>query len=414
MSDILLRDGLIFDGVSPELVRADVLVSAGTIKEISATPLRVNNARVINIAGRTLMPGLIDAHVHVYFPDVDTGKTDRMPMSLVAHHARLMLEGCATRGFTTVRDCGGADYGLALAIEREWIRGPRVIYCGKALSQTGGHSDKRNPFETEYCACAHAKAHGYEGHRTRVVDGPDNLRLAVREELRRGAGFIKIMASGGVASPSDPIHLAQYSDDEICAVVDEVERHEVYVTAHAHPDEAIKRAIKLGVHCIEHGTLISAETARLAASEGVPVVPTLAVVKALTEHGAGLGFPRAALDKLAQLEPVAVGALERLKSENVQIGFGTDLIGGLHIHQCLEFSIRREVFSPFEILRSATSVNAAILRQDKKLGRVSEGYVADLIVVDGDPLRDLSLFTGDGRFVPMVMKGGALQKMRDL
>ncbi len=408
MTAVLFENAHLFDGVSDALRPAHVLVEGGLIREISDTPIRQTGAVRVDVAGRTLMPGLIDAHVHAYCPDVDPARGDRQPITLVAHRARQMLEDSAQRGFTSVRDCGGGDNGLFQALERGLIAGPRLFYCGRALSQTGGHGDARARFET--CACGHAHQAGYQGHLSRTVDGPDNLRVAVREELRRGASFIKIMGSGGVASPSDPIHLAQYSNDEIRAVVDEVERHEVYVTAHVHPDAALRRCIELGVHCIEHGTLISAETATLAAAKGVPIVPTLAVIKALARHGAELGFPKASLDKLAEIEPVAIGAVERLKTAGARIGFGTDLIGVLDRHQCLEFELRREVLQPVDILRSVTSVNASILGAGDRIGRVSEGYVADLIVVDGDPLTDIALFQDDGRNVPLVMKAGAFLK----
>jgi imidazolonepropionase-like amidohydrolase len=406
--DILFENALIFDGVADELRPAHVRTADGVIREISDTPLRAHGALTIDLSGRTLMPGLIDAHIHAYCPDVDPMRGDRLPITMVAHRARRMLEDSAKRGFTSVRDCGGGDGGLFQAIEEGWIAGPRLFYCGKALSQTGGHGDGRHRLES--CACGHAHEAGYEGHLSRTVDGADNLRVAVREEFRRGASFIKIMGSGGVATPSDPIHQAQYSADEIRAVVDEVERHDTYVTAHVHPDGALRRCIELGVHCIEHGTLISDTTAALAAERGTAVVPTLAVIKALARHGEEMGFPPASLAKLAEIEPVAIGAMERLKRAGVQTGFGTDLIGPLDRHQCLEFSLRREVLSPFEILRSATSVNAAILRAGTRIGRIAEGFAADLIVVAGNPLEDVSLFQEDGRNVPIVVKGGAFLK----
>jgi imidazolonepropionase-like amidohydrolase len=408
MTIVVFENAHVFDGVEDGLQPAHVLVEDGVIREVSETPLKAKAAVRLDVAGRTLMPGLIDAHVHSYCAEVDPAKSDRMPVTLVAHRARRMLEASTARGFTSVRDCGGGDRGLFQALDRAWIRGPRLFYCGKALSQTGGHGDARPRFET--CACGQLHEAGYQGHLSRTVDGPDNLRVAVREELRQGASFIKIMGSGGVASPTDPLHLAQYSAEEIRAVVDEVERHEVYVTAHVHPDAALRRCIELGVHCIEHGTLISAETARLAAEKDVAVVPTLAVIKALAHYGAEMGFPKASLDKLAEIEPVAIGALDRLKQAGVKVGFGTDLIGPLDRHQCLEFSLRSEVLPPVDILRSATSVNADILGAGDRLGRVAEGYLADLIVVDGDPLRDLSLFQEDGRHVPVVMKAGVLLK----
>lgn len=412
MSAVLLQNARIFDGHSADLIEGDVLVRNGRIKEVAPGRLRTESARVLDLKGRVLMPGLIDAHVHAYFPEVDSAKVDRMPMTLVAHHARIMLEKSLARGFTTVRDAGGADVGLHMAVERGWIKGPRVFFCGRALSQTGGHGDKRHPHELEFCACAVGESGhpGFKGHRTQVVDGVENLRLAVREELRHGAHFIKLMASGGVASPSDPIHIAQYADDEIRAVVEEVERYEKYVTAHCHPDDAIRRCIELGVHGIEHGTLISQETAELAASRGTTVVPTLSVINALGVHGDALGLPQESQRKLAEIQYEAAYAVERLKKAGAVIGFGTDLIGPLEQYQCLEFQLRKELFSPIDVLRSATTVNARILRQQNSLGRVAEGFIADLIAVDGDPTRDLSVLTDEGRNIALIMKAGEIYK----
>jgi imidazolonepropionase-like amidohydrolase len=407
METVLLRHTRLFDGVSAEISEADVLVSDGKIAEIGEPRIKTKTAKVIDVAGRTLMPGLIDAHIHAYFPDVDPLKTERMPMTLVAHRARMMLEKSLKRGFTSVRDAGGGDYGLHLAVEKGWIKGPRVFYCGKALSQTGGHGDMRRGYEHELCACES----GPKGHLSWVVDGVDNLRFAVRSEMRRGAHFIKIMGSGGVASTVDPVHCAQYSAEEIAAVVDEVERHDSYVTAHCHPDIAIRRCIELGVHCIEHGTLISDETAALAAKKGTSIVPTLAVVNSLSLHGKSLGFPPESLKKLRMIAPVYAANVERMKRAGVRIGWGTDLIGELDRDQCTEFELRREIFSPVEILRQATSINAEIMRQSSRLGKVAPGFEADLIVVDGDPLKDVALFTEDGRNVPLVMKAGEIMKM---
>ncbi len=404
---ILLRNANVFDGVSPALRRADVLVEGDRIVEVSDTPLRAESERALDLRGRTLMPGLIDAHVHVYYPEVDWAAGDRLPITMVAHRARRMLEDCLTRGFTSVRDTGGADYGLAMAIARGWLRSPRVFFCGKALSQTGGHGDLRRPHEDDLCTCG-----GYSGHVSRVVDGADNVRRAIREELRRGAHFIKLMGSGGISSQGDSLHAAQYSDEEISAAVDETRRHGTYVTTHIHPDDAMRRAIELGVPCIEHGTFASEDTARLAAERGTSVVPTLAVFKALARYGAAEGFPRESLDKLAVAEPRAVGGLERLHRAGVRVGFGTDLIGSLDRHQATEFAIRAEVLSPGEILRSATSVNAEILGRGHELGKVEPGYLADLIAVAGDPLGDLSVFDEQGTKVELVMRGGEIVEDR--
>jgi imidazolonepropionase-like amidohydrolase len=403
MSSLLFENGQVFDGVSADLRPLNVLVADGLIVETSESAIKASGATRIDLAGRTLMPGLIDAHVHVYFPDVNWAAGDRLPITMVAHWAQRMLGGCLARGFTSVRDTGGADYGLAMVIDRGWVRSPRLFYCGKALSQTGGHGDARHPQAEDLCTCG-----GYSGHCSRVADGVDEIRLAIREELRRGAHFIKIMGSGGVSSVGDSLLNAQYSDDEIRAAVDETQRHGTYVTAHVHPDGALRRAIELGIPCIEHGTMISESTALLAAERGTSVVPTLAVVRALAEHGKEHGLPPESLEKLAVVEPMAISGVETMHRAGVRVGFGTDLIGPLDRHQAIEFRLRREVLEPVDILRSATSVNAEILNQGDRLGRIDDGYLADLIVVDGNPLHDVSLFDETGSNVPLVLKGGEL------
>jgi imidazolonepropionase-like amidohydrolase len=403
MTQVLLENARVFDGVSADTPVGNVLVADGRIVDLSTSSIRSESGVRVDVGGRTLMPGLIDAHVHVYYPEVDWAAGDRLPITAVAHWARRLLEGCLARGFTSVRDTGGADYGLALAIARGWVRSPRLFFCGRALSQTGGHGDIRRPHEEDLCTCG-----GYSGHCSRVADGVDAVRLAIREELRRGAHFIKVMGSGGVSSTGDSLDTAQYSDDELLAAVDETRRHGTYVTAHVHPDAALRRAIELGLPCIEHGTLVTEETAALAAERGTAIVPTLAVVKALALHGKDHGLPQESLDKLAFVEPYALRGVELMHRAGVRIGFGTDLIGPLDRHQATEFTIRREILEPLEILRQATSVNAEIINEGTRLGRVQEGYLADLIVVDGDPLQDVSLFDETGSRVPFVMKAGEI------
>jgi imidazolonepropionase-like amidohydrolase len=407
MNQFVFENGIVFDGVSPEPLDGDIVVADGVIKDVGKGVAAYGASTRIDLKGRFVMPGLIDAHVHAYYPEIDGISNDRLPTTMIAHHAGNMLRGMLARGFTSVRDTGGADHGLFLALERGWLQGPRLFYCGTALSQTGGHGDRRRPGERDLCACDG----GYSGHVACTVDGVENIRLAIRERLRKGAHFIKIMGSGGVSTPADPLHCSQYSADEVAAAIDETERHDTYVTAHLHPDAAIRRYIDLGVRCIEHGTLISEQSAELAAKTGTVIVPTLAIIKLLARSGAELGFPPSSMAKLSEIEPLACIGLERMKRAGVTVGFGTDLLGPLHVHQCTEFTLRREVFSPFEILRSATSVNASILRQGHRLGRIAAGYVADLIVVEGNPLQDLSCFTEDGGNLAVIMKNGSLMKM---
>jgi len=237
------------------------------------------------------------------------------------------------------------------------------------------------------------------------------VRRAAREELRKGATQIKIMASGGVSSPSDPIWNLQYSEEEIRAIVWEAQSWRTYVMAHAYTAEAISRCVEFGVRSIEHANLIDEPAAAACAAAGAYVVPTLVTYDALERFGPELGLPPVSIEKLKVVREAGVGSLEILKQAGVKIGFGTDLLGAMQQHQSGEFAIRREVLSPAEILRSATSVNAALLQAEGELGVVAPGALADLIVVDGDPLADLALLEGQGEKLPVIVKDGTVVKL---
>jgi imidazolonepropionase-like amidohydrolase len=408
MTLTLFRGGPVFDGAGAEARDGlEVLVEGARIKEVADRPITAEGARVVELRGRCLMPGLIDAHFHALAADADLAKVDAMPSSLLYQHARRILEGALLRGFTSVRDAGGADYGLAMAVASGLIKGPRLFYAGKALSQTGGHGDLRplEPGSLAGCLCCQGSL-----ALTRVADGVTGVRRAAREELRRGANQIKIMASGGVASPSDPIWNLQYSEEEIRAIVWEAQSWRSYVMAHAYSAESIARCVRFGVRSIEHGNLIDAATARLCAETGAYVVPTLATYAALHRVGRDLGFPEVSLAKLDDVRETGLGALEILKAAGVKMGLGTDLLGEMHRYQLDEFAIRAKVLPAHEILHSATSINAAILNRSGELGVVAPGALADLIVLDGDPVKDIGVLSGEGEGVRLVMKGGTVVK----
>lgn len=402
----------VFDGRNDRLTPTNVLVEGERITAVSAAPLPPD-AELLDCGGRVLMPGLIDAHIHAYFYDLNVNRLQRMPVTLYSHHAANMLRDMLDRGFTAVRDTGGADYGLWLAIERGLITAPRLFYCEKALSQTGGHVDMRHHHEHHHhdeevvlCGCCFTNPLGV------VVDGVDAVRKVIREQLRRGASFIKFCGSGGVSTVSDPLDGIQFSSDEVRAIVEEVENHLVYCTAHIHPDRALRRAIGLGVHCIEHGTLIEPDTARMAADRGTSIVPTLAVIAGLSERGEEFGYPRESLEKLKRIKGEAIERLNHMKRAGVRIGFGTDLIGAIQPMQCIEFGLRANVFSNFEILNQATAVNAEIIGAKGEIGEIAPGAYADLLVVDGNPLADLKVLENDGAAIPVVMKGGRFHRNR--
>jgi imidazolonepropionase-like amidohydrolase len=239
-----------------------------------------------------------------------------------------------------------------------------------------------------------------------VADGVPAVRKAAREELRRGAAQVKIMASGGVASPSDPIWNTQYSDEELRAIVEEARSWRTYAMAHAYTPEAIARAVRAGVRSIEHGNLIDAPTARLMAESGAFLVPTLVTYEKIAELGRALRFPEASLRKVHDVLDAGLGSLEVARAAGVRLGFGTDLLGETHAFQSHEFAIRARAEKPLDVLRAATLTNAELLGRAGELGVIAPGARADLLLVDGNPLDDLSVLDGQGERIPFVMKGG--------
>ena len=407
MSSVLFQNARVFDGSSADCADGmQVLVESGVIREVSNGPIKAGDAQVVNVAGHTLMPGLIDAHMHAYFADVNWHKMDSTGEAYRAAHAVRMLGFALDCGFTTVRDIGGGDYGLWRAIEDGLIRAPRYFYAGKMLSMTGGHGDTRLANESHhsqgYCSCGDANALNV------IADGVEACIKAAREELRRGAHCIKIMGSGGVASPTDPVWMNQYREDEILAVVNETRERKTYVSAHCHPSSAVKRCVEFGVRVIEHGTLMDDATARFVAEKGAYVVPTLVILHVLSERGRDLGLPAQIQEKVQYVIRQALQGLESMRRAGVQIGFGTDLLGETYVQQCREFRIRKEVFSSIEILRQVTSTNAAVLQQEGKLGCIKPGAHADLLVVDGDPLSDIELLAANGRNLRVIMRAGEM------
>jgi imidazolonepropionase-like amidohydrolase len=409
-ASIVFQGARIFDGESGALrTGANVVVRDGVIQEISERPA-AGDAEIVDCGGRVLMPGLIDAHVHVYAAGLNLVRLAQSPMSYLAHFAAQFLHASLDRGFTTLRDVGGADVGLATAI-REGLLGrvPRLFYGGRVISQTGGHGDFRPGDHSldavQCCGCSY-----HSDIMAHIADGADAVRKAVREELRRGASHIKIMGSGGVASPTDPLDRCQYSDEEIRAAVDEAERSGHYVAAHCHPKEAVRRAAALGVRTIEHATLIDAPTADFVAAKGAFAVPTMATFVALSDEGEKLGFPPASMEKLRRLGDTAFASLGIMKQAGVKMGLGTDLLGGLHVRQSTEFTLRGQALPAIDVLRSACSVNAEIVGQEGKLGCIREGAAADLLVVDGNPLDDLSVLGSGGDRLAVIMKDGCFHK----
>ncbi|MEO8346215.1 MAG: amidohydrolase family protein [Betaproteobacteria bacterium] len=407
-SRILLRNATLFDSVSGSLKpNQSVLLEGDRIAAVGAAPPAAPDALVLDLAGRTLLPGLIDAHVHVTATIPDFFKLTMMPQSLVTAQAKDVLQSILMRGFTTVRDAGGADAGLVQAIERGHFAGPRMFIAGRAITQTGGHGDTRPAFFQGQGQCICCGSVGMLGI---VADGVGEVRRAVREQLRNGAHQIKVMAGGGVSSPNDPLEGTQYSIEEMTAIVEEARAARTYVMAHAYSPEAITRAVTCGVRTIEHGNLIDAPAASAMADRGAYLVPTLATYDSLSRNGAKLGWSAEMMTKLDLVSRQGIEAIRIARAAGVKIGFGSDLLGEMHADQSNEFTLQAEAMSAAEVLRSATIVNAEMMGQAGKLGVIAPGAFADLVAVNGNPLEDLTLLQDQGKHLPLIVKGGAMVK----
>jgi imidazolonepropionase-like amidohydrolase len=379
--DLAVVNGAIFDGESPDLRMGTVFITNGIIVEISDRAIDPGCA-VLDARGGTIVPGLIDAHFHAYATGLDGLINEARLLSYVALSAARKLRSALMRGFTTVRDVAGGDAGLAQAIDAGLLPAPMYLFTGPALSQTGGHGDHR-PGDLELYACGGP-------HLVEVVDGVDNLRLAARDRLRKGAHAVKLFTSGGVISPTDPIRNVQYSPEEVRAVTDEANRRGSYVVAHAYSPEAIAHSVLNGVRSVEHGNLLDAPTASLMADHDVFLVPTLAAYDALDRRGPELGLAPVAHAKNREVLEAGRTAIELARAAGIPIGWGSDLMGDLEDEQLHGLRAQIEVQGPLDALRSATSVNARLLRHDD-LGRVAVGMRGDLVVYPGNPLDDPSL-----------------------
>ncbi|MGD9711634.1 MAG: amidohydrolase family protein [Thermomicrobiales bacterium] len=399
---LVIRNATLFDGVSEEL-RPDcsIIAENGTIREIrDGTPdTALEDVRQIDAGGRFVMPGLIDAHFHSYGIELNPALVDRVKPELRGLHAKRILEGALSRGFTTIRDAAGGDIALSTALALGLIDGPRFFFPGLAVSQTGGHGDLRAADHYDACPCA------YCGSMSVVADGPEEVRKIVREQLRTGATHVKLFVSGGVLSPTDPIWMNQFADEEIQVAVAEAETRRAYVMAHAHTNEAVLRCIANGVRSVEHATLVEESGAKAIAEANAFVVPTLAIGDTMLREGAAMGLPQSMIDKLKGVLDASTHSLDRLRAANAKIGFGTDLLGKLMPQQSIEFRLRREVCQPIEILRAATSTNAALLQMEGKLGTIAPGAFADILIIEGSPLDDITILEDHDNIRTIVRDG---------
>ena len=400
----VIRNATVFDSVAGVLRPGSTIVIEGArFAAVTQETLEVHDVgRSIDAEGRVVLPGLIDAHTHLSATSHDLPGLALQPASLTGAESARLMAAMLRRGFTTVRDAAGADWGLQAAVERGLYEGPRLFISVMPITQTGGHADMRprGVRGEMYCSCAGLALLGA------VADGVGEVRKAVREQVRQGANQIKIMAGGGVSSPTDPIDGTQFSMDELRAAVEEAEAANLYTLAHAYSPRAVTRAVQAGVRSIEHGNLIDEATAREMKRAGAYFVPTLATYAALAEEGARLGWSAAMLDKLAHVQSRGVQAVALAQAEGVPIVFGTDLLGHMHARQSTEFALRAAVQTPVQVLQSATIQAARLMQKEGQIGQITPGAWADLLVVDGDPTLDGTLLGDPARAIRMLVQGG--------
>tara|TARA_X000000950_G_scaffold272787_1_gene355796 strand:+ start:1399 stop:2640 length:1242 start_codon:yes stop_codon:yes gene_type:complete len=393
-----LVDGNIVDVIDGKIISGhSVVIKNGIINDICQDKDLKNNIPQILINGRYIAPGLIDCHAHCFVGQFgDRGNV--MPSEMTAR-AGQHLEGMLQRGFTTVRDAGGADSGHRSAVEKGLFPGPRLFVSGKILSQTGGHGDQRAI--ADVCGCE-----SVAGGMSVIADGVDAVRKAVRENVRQGVDQIKIMGGGGVASPGDKLVHPQYSLEEIEAIVDEANRCGRYVMAHIYSDIGIRRAVEKGVRSVEHGNFLSCDTAKVMSERDAHLVPTLVTYEADAKYGPGFGWNEENSSKNAEVLAAGLTSLENALSNDVNVGYGTDLCWSPKSYQGDGLKIHEKVCGAAEALRHCTLNNARILRMEKKIGEITAGAHADLVILDSNPLQSLSCFSQTSNSVVAVLQAG--------
>lgn len=403
---LVLTNARILDAEAGKLsTPMSILIEGEEIIDVASGVAAPEGAEVIDLAGKTVMPGMIDCHMHVVAWSLDLWGNMVAPSSLSALRSAQVMEETLARGFTTIRDLGGADYGLVRGVEEGLITGPRLVICGKGLSTTGGHCDLRT--RTDDRPGIMSDRLGSMGI---IVDGVDAVREVCRTYIKEGAGFIKIMANGGVSSPNDPIHSIQFSRAEIEAAVEEAENAGLYVSAHVYTDHAIARCVDLGVRSLEHCNLIEPETAARAAEHGCIAVPTLVAYEALAREGEALGLGADSIAKIDTVRTAGRRSLSVMKEAGLPMAFGSDLLGELRKYHCLEIDLLEEVLPSAEIIRSLTTVGAELCGLKGQAGVIAPGAFADLLVLDGDPFADLNLLKGDGANFQAIMARGTFTK----
>ncbi len=401
-----LRGGTLIDGTGSDPVSGSaVTINEGRFVEAGASSAKAASD-AIEVDGLTVLPGLIDAHTHLGI--VDMSESDRTPPAVIAAQIFANCDLALDAGFTTVRDVGGIDGGVAMAVALGLVRGPEILPSGPVLSQKGGHGDHGSPWLD----------HGGHGHGVPglaqlgiICDGPVDVRRAARWVLQRGATQVKVCVSGGVASYTDKITDTQFSVEELRAAVEEAKARDTYVTAHAHHARAILNGLEAGVECFEHGTYLDEQTAAKMAAAGAILVPTLAVTRLFMENAEEWLIPEEFVPRMAGIEQAMGASMKLARDAGVTIGSGSDILGPAQNRRGLELVMKAELLGPMEALVSATATNAKVLRRPD-IGTIEPGKQADLIAVDGDPLADPELFDDPTKVVLVIKNGEVVKDLR--
>lgn len=414
-SRILFENVRIFDGVSGELSPASsVLVHGNVIERVSRDKVSADGARVIDGGGRTLMPGLIDMHWHSMFVGVPLAVAMTQDPTYLNIVAGVEAGKTLMRGFTTVRDLGGSAFSLKQAVDQGVIPGPRIYPSGAMISVTSGHGDFRSMADLPRTLGAPASRHDLAGDST-IADSPDEVRLRTREQLMQGATQIKLTGGGGVSSPHSPLDVVTFTEPELRAAVEAATDWGTYVAVHAYTPTAIQRAIKAGVQSIEHGSMMDEETAQLMARSGV-WLSTQPFPDELAD-----AFPRGS-DQWQKAQEVFAGTDRTYQlaiKYKLKTAFGTDILfsSQLAAQQGRILASLTRWYTPAQTLMMATGTNAELLKLSGKrnpyrgdLGVVREGALADLLLVDGNPIEDISLIGDPEKNFLIIMKDGVLYK----
>lgn len=414
-SEILINNVNIFDGTSDNLISdMSVLIEGNKIAKIAASISASNDVTVIDGGGRTLTPGFIDAHTHLQW---NLGVAEQLyaPADYQAALTMVEAENTLMRGFTTVRDVGGSVFGVKRAIDEGYFSGPRIYSAGAALSMTTGHGDFRAPTTPPRMMGGPAVTEAELVGLVMFADGVPEVLTASRMQFRKGAHFLKMFVGGAVSGMYDPLDIAEYSLEELKAAVGEAERWNTYVAVHTYTDASTRMAIEAGVKSLEHCNLLEEETVKMAAKQGV----FISAQTALFMNPAPPSFTPAQKTRQQQAKEGLDRLMKASKKYKAKVLFGTDMVASMESKkaQVTEFTLRSGWFSNAEILRQATSVNAEVLELSGprnpypgKLGVIEEGAYADLLLINGNPLEDISILTTPEETIALIMKDGEIYK----